>query len=71
MSTLINRTDDFNAQVVKDVNTVLKNTKDFNIMDNESIDVSYLGRKGLHLSNRGVGKMVTNFQKLVKSLNSK
>ena len=69
-STLINRTDMYSAQqVVKEVNIELGNL-DINLINNNNIDASCLGRKGLHLSDRGTGKLIMNFVNFVKKLNS-
>ena len=39
----------------------------FDKIDNSNIDVSCLGKRGLHLSNTGAGKLALNFIKFFKA----
>jgi hypothetical protein len=52
---------------LKVVNEKLKNLNT-EIMDNSNIDWSHIGRKGLHLTPHGTGKLAVNIIKKLKSL---
>ena len=68
LSSLIKRNDIAKAQMtVKLVNEKLKNLNT-EIMDNSNIDWSHIGRKGLHLTPHGTGKLAVNIIKKLKSL---
>ncbi len=72
ISTLITRIDNQKAgRMVDDVNKQLLDLNDkgvLKLLDNTGITKSHLGRKGLHLSDRGTGKLITNIVSLVKRI---
>ena len=68
LSTLITRLDDAKAQVtVQRVNDLLKKM-DIPLINNDNITAEYLGKKQLHLNQRGVGKLALNFVKTLNKL---
>ena len=72
ISTLITRTDNIKAgRVVDEVNKQLlelSNNGVLKLLNNTGITKSHLGQKGLHLSNRGMGKLITNIVNFVKHI---
>ena len=75
MSTLITRTDNVVAgKTVDETNKFLLELRDeggLKLMDNTDILKSHLGRKGLHLSDRGTGKLITNFVNFIKQMRAR
>ena len=68
-SSLIVRTDDATAsRVVRDTNSKLKHL-DTTILWNNNILAEQLGKKGLHLSGYGTGRLAKNLIELIKELN--
>ena len=67
-STLIPRFDNHKAQqAVCKVNQELMKLK-LNVMKNGHFEREHVGKKGLHLNPRGVGKLITNFVNFLKNL---
>ena len=68
ISSIIDRVDDGKASLtVKKLNQHLKQLK-VDIMDNNNIQIYDLGKKGLHLSEKGKSKFATNIIKKVKAM---
>ena len=66
-ATLITRYDNYNSQqVVHKVNGELIKM-DVNILKNYNFERSHIGKRGLHLSSKGIGKLITNFVNFLKS----
>ena len=62
------RADDIKAnQIIKNFNLKLKRLQ-YNILDNSNLNVSHLGRRGLHFSDYGTKKMTINIISLIKRL---
>ena len=72
ISTLITRVDNQTAgRVVDEVNKQLLDLNDkgvLKLLNNTNITKFHLGRKGLHLSDRGTGKLITNIVSFVKHI---
>lgn len=67
-STLIKRYDDKVAEkTVNLVNAELKKSET-NYMDNDNIDRGFIGKKGLHMTPRGIGKLVLNIVRWLRNL---
>ena len=67
-STLIKRYDDRVAEkTVNLVNEKLRSTE-INYMNNDNIDRTFIGKKGLHMTPRGIGKLVLNIVRWLKGL---
>ena len=67
-STLVKRYDDNVAEkTVNLVNEKLRDTE-INYMNNDNIDRSFIGKKGLHMTPRGIGKLVLNIVRWLKGL---
>ena len=68
ISSVINRTDDDKASlIVENLNNHLNSLK-LDIVDNSTIGKESLGKKGLHLTKRGTGKLAINFINKIRSL---
>ena len=68
ISSLINRYDHAKAQLtVTKVNELLSKMN-IPIIDNNNITRDHLGKKGLHLNPRGIGKLAVNFVKSLRNL---
>ena len=62
------RTDNINAnQIIKNFNLKLKRLQ-YNIVDNSNLNISQLGRRGLHFSHYGTKKIAINIISLIKRL---
>ena len=62
------RTDNKKANnTLRELDTLLRNTtKD--VLVNDNVDISCLGKKGLHLNPKGSGRLATNFISLMRCL---
>ena len=68
ISSLINRYEHAKAQLtVTKVNELLSKMN-ISIIDNSNITRDHLGKKGLHLNPRGIGKIAVNFVKSLRNL---
>ena len=70
ISTVVQRSD--NPKATMAVNLLNNHLKDLaiDLVDNDNIDGTCLGKKGLHLNSKGSGKLAVNFIKKVRSINS-
>ena len=71
ISSLITRFDNAKASLtVSRINELLKTVK-INIIENNNITNQHLNKHGLHLNEKGSGKLALNFIKKIKELNKK
>ena len=69
LSSPIDRLDDEKAALTKRLNSLLSESS-LDIIDNSNIGHSFLGVRGLHLNEHGVGKLALNFIKRIKSISN-
>ena len=67
-SSLINRNDNAKAQLTVNLVNEKLNDLQTDTIDNSNIDLSYLGRKGLHMTPHGTGKLAVNIIRKLKCL---
>ena len=67
-SSLVERYDDFKAQLTVKMTNECMTSKGMHVIDNSNITQSHLGRKGLHMNPRGAGRLALNFIKALRSL---
>ena len=68
MSNVINRTDDGKASLTVENSNNHLNSLKLDIVNNSTIGKECLGKKDLHLTKRGTGKLATNFNNKIRSL---
>ena len=67
-SSLINRNDNAKAQLTVNLVNEKLNDLQTDTIDNSNIDLLYLGRKGLHMTPHGTGKLAVNIIRKLKCL---
>ena len=67
-TSLINRNDNAKAQLTVNLVNEKLNDLQTDTIDNSNIDLSYLGRKGLHMTPHGTGKLAVNIIRKLKCL---
>ena len=71
-STPITRTDNAKAMLtIKKLNDILREEVNIEIMDNNNIGEAHLGRKGLHLNGKGIGRFDLNLISTIRHLSDK
>ena len=68
ISNIINRTDDGKASLLVENSNNHLNSLKLDIVDNSTVSKECLGKKGLHLTKRGAGKLAINFINRIRSL---